>query len=66
MTDPSIKREEEANEARDAQAEEAERDGGILGTIERAFSFVRDREDEPETAGEIDRRRRENDEEQRG
>ena len=64
MTDPSIEREEEANEVRDARAEEAEREGGILGAVERSLSFVRERDDESEAAEEIDRRRA-NDEEQR-
>ncbi|HKG25333.1 MAG TPA: hypothetical protein VKB09_06770 [Thermomicrobiales bacterium] len=64
MTDPSISQEEEANEERAARGEDAQRDGGILGTIERALSFMRDQEDEPETGEEIDRRRRANDEAQ--
>ncbi|MEA2586556.1 MAG: hypothetical protein QOF33_4641 [Thermomicrobiales bacterium] len=65
MSDPTIDREEAANQAREGQEDDARRDGGILGTVERALSFVREREDEPESAEEIEGRRRANDEEQR-
>lgn len=40
MIDPDAEREEEANAERTVEGEEAEREHGILGTIERAFGVI--------------------------
>jgi hypothetical protein len=66
MSDPSVDREEAANERRAANADEATRDTGVVGTIERAFPFVHEQVDSPDTTEEADEIRRENDAEQRG
>jgi hypothetical protein len=62
MSDPDVEREDAANEERAAKREDAERETGVLGTIERAFSFLRDEDVDPEDPADIERRRRANDE----
>lgn len=65
MSDPEVEREIAANERRAADADDATRDTGIVGTIDRAFPFFRDQDDSPDTKEEVDEVRRENDAEQR-
>ena len=67
MSDPDVEREDEANAERKARGDAAEQDGGVLGTIERAFKTVLS----PLTRGggteaDIESRRSANDAEERG
>jgi hypothetical protein len=66
MSDPSVDREVAANERRAANTDEAKRDPGLVETIERAFPFVREQVNTPDTQEEVEDIRRENDAEQRG
>lgn len=66
MSDRSISQEEEANQIRAAHLDDAKLDSGILGSVERALSFVREQQDAPDTVEEAEQLRRANDAEQRG
>jgi hypothetical protein len=65
MRDSSISQEEAANERRATAGERDKQEPGLIGTVERAFPFVRDQVDEPETVEEAEQLRRANDADQR-
>jgi len=65
MSDPTISQEEAANERRVADGEAAKQETGLIGTVERAIPFLREREDEPDNADEAEQLRRANDAAQR-
>jgi hypothetical protein len=62
LSDPDVERQDAANDERAAKKEDAEHETGVIGTIDRAFSFRRDKDVDPEDPEDIERRRRANDE----